>query len=109
LAELVGDLAGGVAGLVEGGGGGFAEGVGADPGELVGFGGLGGVGELGEQVRAAVEVDAVGPGEGGDESVGGFDAAGFDEFESGLGPAQGLCGLFAAEVFVAAEGAEGSA
>ena len=41
------DLAGGVAGLVEGGGGGSAEGVGADPGEFVGFGGLGGV-DLGE-------------------------------------------------------------
>jgi hypothetical protein len=109
LAELVGDLACGLAGLVQGSGGGFAEGVGADPGELVRFGGLDGFLELGEPVGSVVEVDAVDRDEAGDQLVVGFDAAGFDEFESGLGPSQGLCGLFAAEAFLAAEGAEGLA
>jgi hypothetical protein len=42
----------GSSGIVEGGGGGLAEGVGSDPGELVRFGRLGGFLELGEEVRA---------------------------------------------------------
>jgi hypothetical protein len=39
----------------------------------------------------------------------GFDAAGFDEFESGLGPAQDQCDLLASEAGLAAEGLEGLA
>ncbi len=62
-----------------------------------------------EQVGSVIEVDAVGLGEDGDQSVVGFDTAGFDEFESGLGPAQRLCDLLAAEVGLAAEGLEGLA
>lgn len=54
------------AGLVEGGGGGFAEGVGSDPGEFVGVGGLGGCVELDEEIRGVGEVDAVGRDEFGD-------------------------------------------
>lgn len=38
-----------------------------------------------------------------------FEAAGFDEFESGLWPAKSLCGLFATESSLAADGAEGLA
>lgn len=39
----------------------------------------------------------------------GFDAAGFDEFDSGLGPVEGVGDLFAGEAGLAAEGSEGEA
>jgi len=95
--------------LVEGGGDGLAGGVGADPGELVRFGGQDRLLKLGDQVGGCVEGDAVGLGEAADQPAVGFDAAGFDEFESVLGPAQDLSGLLAAEFGLEAEGMEGSA
>jgi hypothetical protein len=81
-----------MAGLVEGDGDGFAEGVGADPGEFVGFGGLGGVVDLGDEAVEGVEAHAVDGDEVGDELVVDLDAAGFDEFDAGLGPAEAETG-----------------
>jgi hypothetical protein len=98
-----------VALFVEGGGGGFAEGVGTDPGEFVRGGWFGGFVDLGAEGWGVVEVDAVGLDWVDDELVVDFDAAGFDEFDSGLGPVEGLGDLLARHTGFAAEGSKSEA
>jgi hypothetical protein len=96
-------LTGGVAGFVEGGGGGSAESVGADPGEFVGVGGLGRVVDLGEQAVQIFEPGAVDRYERGDQLMVYLDAAGFDELDPGLWPAEVIGDLFAGQAGFAAE------
>jgi hypothetical protein len=90
LPEFIGDLAGGVARFVEGGGRGLAEGVGADPGELVRVGRLGCRLDLGLEGWGLVEVDSIGPDEVGHHALVDLDTAGFDEFDSGSRPGEGF-------------------
>jgi hypothetical protein len=106
---LVGDLAGGVALFVEGGGCGLAEGVGSDPCQFVGLGWLRGLVDLGAEGGEVFEASVIGVEEFGGEPVVDFEAAGFDELDSGLGPVEGGGGLFAGEAGSATDRPEGEA
>ncbi|MEJ1133982.1 hypothetical protein V9K98_13585 [Kribbella sp. CCNWLW197] len=64
---------------------------------------------MGEKAGGVLELDAVGLDEVGDQLVVDLDAAGFDEFDSGLGPVEGFGDLFAGLAGLAAEGSEGEA